>query len=56
MSHEPEWAVGPVDRAGEQWGSDRLGDPRDGLIDEEGIDWLIVGGESGPNARPCYVA
>lgn len=26
-----------------------------GEIDLTGIDWVIVGGESGPNARPCNV-
>ena len=26
-----------------------------GPVDLEGIDWAIVGGESGPRARPCHV-
>lgn len=26
-----------------------------GIGDEPGIDWVIVGGESGPHARPCHV-
>lgn len=25
-------------------------------LDLEGIDWVIVGGESGPSARPCEIA
>ena len=27
-----------------------------GTLDLEGIDWVIVGGESGPGARPCDIA
>lgn len=27
-----------------------------GNVDWSGIDWVIVGGESGPNARPCDIA
>lgn len=26
-----------------------------GVLDLRGIDWVIVGGESGPNARPCDI-
>lgn len=26
-----------------------------GELDLSGIDWMILGGESGPNARPCHV-
>ena len=26
------------------------------LLELDGIDWVIVGGESGPNARPCNLA
>lgn len=29
---------------------------RDPLFDRNGIDWVIVGGESGPDARPCDIA
>jgi len=27
-----------------------------GEVDLTGVDWVIVGGESGPNARPCDIA
>mgnify|MGYP000961228731 FL=1 len=52
VSYEP--ALGPVD-----W--DRCYQPHDesnGLCDHEeiGIDWIVVGGESGPGARPFDVA
>lgn len=57
VSYEP--ALGPVDFTG--WfeaymcdgGCDLLDHPHDS---NAGIDWLIVGGESGPKARPCDVA
>jgi protein gp37 len=29
--------------------------PMAAVLDLTGIDWVIVGGESGPNARPCLV-
>ena len=28
---------------------------RNNLIDRDGLDWVIVGGESGPGARPCDI-
>jgi protein gp37 len=34
--------------AGEQYHADPL-------FDRTGIDWVIIGGESGPKARPCYI-
>ena len=52
VSYEP--ALGPVEFAGAAGGNDYLGDHYD--RGEDGIDWIIVGGESGPNARPCGVA
>lgn len=41
LSVEP--LLGPVDL--DPWMRNRTG-----------IDWVIIGGESGPRARPCYVA
>ncbi len=58
VSYEP--ALGPVDFTG--WFSafycDGGCDIYEGHkhTDEAGIDWLIVGGESGPGARPCDIA
>lgn len=59
VSAEP--LLGPVDLAGIGGGNDWLGEPP-GSIDKvpqapepNGIDWVIVGGESGPGARPCDV-
>jgi len=46
VSYEP--ALGPVD-FGPMLGRNRFDDPEDGL------DWVIVGGESGPKARPCNI-
>jgi protein gp37 len=43
VSYEP--ALGPVDF--ERW--------VDRTTDGSGIDWLIIGGESGPGARPCDI-
>lgn len=54
VSYEP--ALGAVDFSGEHGGSDWLGDRRDDSPGEVGIDWLVVGGESGPGARPFDVA
>lgn len=54
LSVEP--LLGPVDLAGRLGGSDYLGDRHDDAPGEAGIDWVIVGGESGPGARPCDVA
>lgn len=56
LSCEP--LLGPVDLS--SW----IGNPpvcgpgseRTWLPDEAGVDWVIVGGESGPGARPCEVA
>lgn len=53
LSVEP--LLGPVDLAGRLGGSDYLGDRHDDAPGEAGIDWVIVGGESGANARPCPV-
>lgn len=52
LSMEP--LLGPVDLAGNGGGNDYLGDRSD--RDEDGIAWIIIGGESGPGARPCEVA
>lgn len=46
VSAEP--LLGPID-----WGDYLLGDPRCDEIPR--LDWVIVGGESGPRARPCEV-
>ena len=46
VSYEP--ALGPVDFYGPGWFVDGPEGP--------GLDWIIVGGESGPNARPFDVA
>jgi hypothetical protein len=50
VSAEP--LLGPLDFASLRWPD------ADGVAagDSAGIDWLIVGGESGPGARPCDVA
>lgn len=50
LSVEP--LLGPVDLDGLAWWADMS----DGVISlRTGIDWVIVGGESGPKARPCEV-
>jgi protein gp37 len=54
VSYEP--ALGPVDFAGEVGGDDWLGDRHDDAPGEAGIDWIVVGGESGPGARPFDLA
>jgi protein gp37 len=46
VSAEP--LLGPIDFMGMLAFSDGLGS-------EPGVDWVIVGGESGPGARPCNV-
>lgn len=53
VSYEP--ALGPVDFSGCAGGSDWLGDQHDDAPGESGIDRIIVGGESGPGARPFDV-
>jgi protein gp37 len=55
LSVEP--LLGPVDLTRLTWRGDRI-DALDSEHDPAGprIDWVIVGGESGPNARPCDVA
>ena len=50
LSCEP--LLGPLDLAGLAGGNDYLGDHYD--RDEEGIDWIIAGGESGRGARPSH--
>jgi len=54
VSYEP--ALGPVDFAGEAGGDDWLGDRHDDAPGEAGLDWIVVGGESGPGARPFDLA
>lgn len=54
VSYEP--ALGPVDFSGylpemAPYGDGMLGDSSMTV----GLDWVIVGGESGPGARPCRV-
>ena len=49
LSIEP--LVGPVDLGLDTYESPGLYDYRKNVI-----DWVIVGGESGPNARPCNIA
>jgi protein gp37 len=54
VSYEP--AIGPVDLdgwLGPQWVADA--DPGAPGYDAPGIDWVIVGGESGANARPFEI-
>lgn len=46
LSCEP--LLGPVDIC-----TGRYGESDDGVQSLGGLDWVIVGGESGPNARPC---
>lgn len=48
LSCEP--LLGPVD-LGAAFGTNYGGDPRE---DETGVDWVVVGGESGPGARPMH--
>ncbi|MEK9505135.1 DUF5131 family protein [Gaopeijia maritima] len=50
LSCEP--LLGPVDLDG-NWGY--AGSATLDVLDEWPIDWVIVGGESGPGARPCNV-
>lgn len=59
VSYEP--ALGPVDFANVELSGGRLINalnPSDALVPVGGprLDWVIVGGESGPGARPCDVA
>jgi len=49
LSVEP--LLGPVDLLEAWWHVERDGGDRR----DRGIDWVIVGGESGPHARPCDV-
>ena len=58
LSAEP--LLGPIDLTGELVSSDGFVSAlADGPIHVSdggrGIDWIIVGGESGPNARPCHM-
>jgi len=60
VSYEP--ALGPIMFCGEAALATRCmkGHPfpflcSDDAHDRRGIDWLIVGGESGPKARPCVI-
>lgn len=48
LSCEP--LLGPVD-LGAAFGTNYGGDPRE---DETGVDWVVVGGESGTGARPMH--
>lgn len=52
VSCEP--LLGPVDLSNNHpeylWGQDS----RDGETDQDPLDWVICGGESGPNARPMH--
>lgn len=54
LSYEP--ALGPVDFSA-YFGGPYVGLPGDKVYPNynPGIDWIIVGGESGPHARPCNV-
>jgi protein gp37 len=52
LSCEP--LLGPVDLTGLNGVNDYLGDHYD--REEEGIDWIIAGGESGHGARPMHPA
>lgn len=56
ISYEP--ALGPVDfsRANVLWSGVRLADGSRWTGDGGKIDWIIVGGESGPGARPFDLA
>jgi len=53
ISAEP--LLGPVTLPFPGPGDHALGCTEDGTHDRCGLDWVIVGGESGPKARPCDV-
>ena len=48
------WDTEPV-CCGRPRGGECCGDPDPAQIQTEHLDWMIVGGESGPGARPCDV-
>jgi len=50
VSVEP--ILGPVDLIGPGYFRDPKFNQAGGLV---GLDWVIVGGESGPNAKPCEI-
>lgn len=58
VSAEP--LLGPIEICPCRWREDgdraSLHDVRCPLRDNQGINWVIVGGESGPNHRPCAVS
>jgi protein gp37 len=53
VSYEP--ALGPICFDALWETAVYRGDKSSGFIDYDGVDWLVVGGESGPGARPCEV-
>jgi protein gp37 len=53
VSYEP--ALGPICFDALWETAAYRGDKSSGFIDYDGLDWLVVGGESGPGARPCNV-
>ena len=51
LSVEP--LLGPVDLEDLLWDPPMLGEINDVRLRSHAVQWVIVGGESGPNARPC---